>query len=80
MVSLNRCACSCNTIEDQSSRIFDLNETEDVSLKVFNLITELNMSKILMKHVTVDVNIMVEDVIQITSGITMNINVSVKDQ
>ena len=43
-VNLDRCMGSCNTLSDLS------NETENLSLSIFNMITRINQSKILIKH------------------------------
>ena len=42
------------------------------------MITGINESKILTKHVSRNVNVIEENVIQIKSGITINFDVSVK--
>ena len=42
MVNLDRCNESCNSLDGFSSRICVANETEDVSLNVFNMITRIN--------------------------------------
>ena len=44
-VKLDRCAGSCNTLNDLSDKVFVLNKTEDLNLSVFNIITEINESK-----------------------------------
>ena len=56
---------------------------EDVNLKVFNMIAGVNKSNTLMKnifHVTVDVNLMVENVCQSKNGIPVSVYLSVKIQ
>ena len=55
------------------------NETEDLNLSGFNMITGINESKNIY-HANVNVSLMVENVIQIKSGITINVSVSVKIQ
>ena len=47
MVSLDRINGSCHT----SGRICVPNKTEDVNLSVFNMITRINESKPLTKHI-----------------------------
>ena len=47
MVSLERCVGSCKSLDDLS------NETENVLLKVFNIIT-IHVSKSLAKHISYD--------------------------
>ena len=51
-VKLDRCAGSCNTLNDLSDKVFVLNKTEDLNLSVFNIITEINESKTLIKHIS----------------------------
>ena len=41
-VDLDRCAGSCNTLDDLSSRVCIPDETEDLNLHVFNMITGIN--------------------------------------
>ena len=55
MVYLDRCAGSCNTLDDLSSRVYVPNETEDLSLHVFNMITGINESKNINKMYIVQV-------------------------
>ena len=52
--------------------------TEDLNVHVSN-ITGINESNILTKHVSCECNLMVENVIQIKSVITINAGVSVKN-
>ena len=51
-VKLDRCAGSCNTINDLSNKACVPNKTEDLNLSVFNMITGINESKTLTKHVS----------------------------
>ena len=51
-VKLDRCAGSCNTINDLSNKVCIPNKTEDLNLSVFNMITGINESKILTKHLS----------------------------
>ena len=51
-VYLDRCAGSCNALDDLSSRVFIPNETADSNLHVFNMITGINESKTLTKHIS----------------------------
>ena len=41
MVSLDSCNGSFNTLDDLSARLCASSETEDIYLKVFNMITEI---------------------------------------
>ena len=53
-VKLDRCAGSCNTINDLSNKACVPNKTEDLNLSVFNMITGINESKTLTKHISCD--------------------------
>ena len=49
--SLDRYNGSCKTIDDVLSRRCVPNKTNDVDLNVFNMITRINESKKLKKHI-----------------------------
>ena len=51
MISLDRFNGSCNVFDILSSRIYVPNKTEDVNLDVFNMITGINKSKTITKHI-----------------------------
>ena len=51
-VYLDKCKGSCNTLDDLSNKTCVSNKTEDLNLKVFNLITGTNESKKLTKHIS----------------------------
>ena len=51
-VKLDRCAESCNTINNLSNKVCVPNKTEDLNLKVFNMITGINELKTLTKHIS----------------------------
>ena len=51
-VKLDRFAGSCNTINDLSNQLCITNKTEDLNLSVFSMITGINESKILTKHMS----------------------------
>ena len=51
-VKLDRFAGSCNTLNDLSNKVCVLNKTEDLNLSVFNVITGINESKTLTKHIS----------------------------
>ena len=55
MVNLDRCHENCK-IPDLSGRTCVPNKTEDVNLSVFNLITRINESKTLAKHISCKCN------------------------
>ena len=50
VVKLDKCAVSCNTLNDLSSRVLVPNKAEYLNQTVFNMITE-NKSKTLRKHI-----------------------------
>ena len=50
-VKLERCVRSCNTLNDLSNKVCVPNKTEDLNLSMFNMITGINESKTLTKHI-----------------------------
>ena len=51
-VKLGRCIGSCNTLNNLSNKVCVPNKTEDLNLSVFNMITGINESKTLIKHIS----------------------------
>ena len=51
-VNLDRCVGSCNTFDDLSDKVFVPNEAKELNLYVFNMMTGINKSKILTKHIS----------------------------
>ena len=51
-VKLGRCVRSCNTLNDLSIKIYVPNETEDLNLKEFNMITGINELKTVTNHIS----------------------------
>ena len=51
MVELGRCIGSFNTLNDLSNKVKNPNKTEDLNLRVCNMITGINESKTLTKHI-----------------------------
>ena len=49
-VKLDRCVGTCNILNDLSSKVCVPNETEDLNLSAFNMITGINESKALTNH------------------------------
>ena len=49
-VNVDRCGGSCNTLDNLSSRVCVSNKTKDLNLHAFNLITGINQSRTLTKH------------------------------
>ena len=52
VVNLDRCTGSCDTLNDLSNRAYVVNKTEDLTLNVFYIITRINESEILTKHIS----------------------------
>ena len=50
-VNLHECTGSCNTLDHLSNKVCVPNETEDLNLYVFNMITKINESRTLTKHI-----------------------------
>ena len=50
-VKLDRCVRSCNTLNDLYNKVYVPNETNNLNLSMFNMITEINESKTLTKHI-----------------------------
>ena len=51
-VKLDRCVVSCSTLNVLSNKICVPNKKEDLNLSVFNMITPINESKALTKHIS----------------------------
>ena len=51
-VKLDRCALSCNTINDLSNKVCIPNKTEGLNLSVFYMITGINELKTLTNHIS----------------------------
>ena len=51
-VKLERCVGSSNSLNDLSNKVCVPDKTEDLNLSVFNMITEINESKTLAKHIS----------------------------
>ena len=75
VVNLDRCVGCCNYLNDLSKKVCVPNKTEDLNLSIFNMITGINESKTLTKHISCKCkcNLMVENVIK-----NSNIGASVK--
>ena len=70
----------CNTVNDLSHKLCVPNKAEDLNLSAFNMITGINKWKTLINYILCksNVNLLVESVIQIKSGIPINVDASVK--
>ena len=79
-VKLDRCVGSCNTLNDLSNKVCVPNKTEDLNLSVFNMITGINESKTLTKHISCECKCRFDgkNVIHINGGITINVDLIVK--
>ena len=51
-INLDRCMESCNTLNYVSNRVCVQSKTKNLNLSVFNLITGINKSKTLTKHIS----------------------------
>ena len=51
-LELERFVGSCNTLNDLSNEVIVPNKTKDLNLSVFNMITGINESKTLTKHIS----------------------------
>ena len=51
-VKLNKCVGSCNTLNDFFNKVCIPNKTEDLNLSVLTMITGINESKTLEKHIS----------------------------
>ena len=51
-VKLDRCVGSCNTFNGLSNNVCAPNKTEDLNLSVLNIISVINESKTLTKHIS----------------------------
>ena len=51
-VKLDRCAGSCNTLNVSSNKACVPNKTEDLNLSMLSMITGINESKTLTKHIS----------------------------
>ena len=72
---------SYNTLNDLSNKVCVLNKTEDLYLSMFNMITGINKSKTLTKHISCEgiCRLYGKNVIHINGGIMINANVSAKN-
>ena len=80
MVDLHRCVRSCDTVNDLSNIKHFSNTIKNLNLSVFNMIARTNESQTLIKHISYacKVSFMLENVIQIKSGIMENVDVGIK--
>ena len=55
-VKLDRCVRSCNNLNELSNKVCVPNKTEDLNLSMFNMITGINESRTLTKHISCKCN------------------------
>ena len=81
VVKLDRCVGRCNTLNDLSNKVFVPNKTEDLNLSVFSMISVINESKTLTKHISCESKCRFDkkNVIKINGGKIMNVDVSVRN-
>ena len=78
-VKLVRCVGSCNTLNGLSNKVCIPNKTEDLNLSMLNMITGINESKRLTRHISCKCQFDgKKNVSQINGGIIPNANVSAK--
>ena len=53
MISLDKCNGSCNIVDDLSTKISFLSKSEDVNVKVLNMIRRIKEVKKLVKQIQV---------------------------
>ena len=82
MFNLDRCNESINIHDDPLGKIYIVNKIDDVNLIVCNIVTRINESKTLTKHISCKYTCKFDgrNVIRIKSGTTINLDVSVKTQ
>ena len=54
MISLDKFSGICNSVDDISTKICVSSKTKDINIKVFNMITNINESKTMVKHIWCD--------------------------
>ena len=80
MVKLDRCVGSFNSLNYLSDKVCVPNKTEHLTLSVFNIITRINESKTLTKHLSCKCKCTFDgkNVTQVNGRITINVCMSVK--
>ena len=80
-VKLDRCVGSCNILNDFSNKVCVPSKTENLYLSVFNMITGINEPKTLTRRISFECKcrFVGKNVIQINGGITVNVDVSLKN-
>ena len=78
-IKLDRYVKGCNSLNDLSNKVCVPNKTEDLHLTMFSMITGSNESKTLTKHANVIVDLIAENITQISVAITINVDMNVKN-
>ena len=80
MVNLDRCNKTCYTLDYSFGRICVPYKTENVNINVFNVVTRINESKTLTKHISCKCKYKFDgkNETQIKCGITINVDASPK--
>ena len=82
-VKLDRCVASCNTLNYLSNKVCVPSKTEDWNLSALNIVTGINESKTLAKHISCECKCKFEggncNSIQINGEIMINVDVNVKN-
>ena len=52
IISLDKCNESCNVVDDLSTKICVPSETKGINVKIFNMITCINVAKTSLKHIS----------------------------
>ena len=71
----------CNTLNELFNQICVRNRTEDLNISMFNIITGINESKTLTRHISCECKYKFDErkYIQINGRMTVNVDVSVKN-
>ena len=56
-VKFDKCVGNCNTLNELPNKICVPNKTEDLHLSMFNMITGINESRTLAKHISFSANV-----------------------
>ena len=52
IITINKCKCSCNTINDPYAKLCGPNTTKNINVKVFNLMSRTNETRHIEWHKT----------------------------
>ena len=79
-IKLDKYVGSCDTLNDLFNKVCVPNKTVDLNLSLFNMITRINESKSIRKHMSCKCKCKFDgkNVIEISNGIAVNVDMSVK--